>query len=148
MSGSPAGEETDAGPAALAEALRTEHAAVHGYEFIGGVAEDQGRRDRAGSTAHEHKTLRDALQNAALERDVQPPPAQASYPITEDYGDDAIDAYAVSLEHAAARAYLWLTAARDTDLRVMGARALQETTVRSLEWGGALDALPGFDEAG
>ncbi|QUX30311.1 ferritin-like domain-containing protein [Nocardiopsis akebiae] len=150
MSESPAsaGEETDAGLRALAEALRAEHAAVYGYEFIGGAAEDGDRRDRAGSTAHEHKAVRDALHAAAVERGVDPPPALASYPVADEYGDEAVDAYAAGLEQTAARAHLWLTASRDTDLRVTGARALQETTVRLLEWGGALDALPGFDEAG
>ncbi|MBE3002080.1 DUF4439 domain-containing protein, partial [Nocardiopsis sp. HNM0947] len=39
----------------------------------------------------------------------------------------------------------WLTAADDTDLRVTGARLLQQATVRALEWGGELDALPGYE---
>ncbi|WP_159940857.1 ferritin-like domain-containing protein [Nocardiopsis sp. FR6] len=138
----------DTGPRALAEALRAEHRAVYGYEHLGGLAGDAGRRERAGNTAYEHKALRDALHAAAVERGWDPPPAQAAYPLAEDGGSAAVDAYAVDLEQTAARAYAWLTASRDTDLRVTAARALQETTVRALEWGGALKALPGFDEAG
>lgn len=147
MSESPDGAP-DAGPEALAEALRAEHAAVYGYEFVGGAAEDQGRRERAGSAAYEHKALRDALHAAAVERGLDPPPALASYPLAEARDDAAVDAYAAGLERTTANAYLWLTATADTDLRTRAARALQESTVRALEWGAELDVLPGFDEAG
>lgn len=150
MSESPesTGDGLDAGPQALAEALRAEHAAVYGYEFLGGAAEDEDRRERAKDTAYRHKALRDALHAAAVDRGIDPPPALASYPLAEGRDDEAVDAFAVRLEEATARAYLWLTASADTDLRVRGARALQETTLRTLEWGGELDVLPGFDGAG
>ncbi|WP_285733376.1 ferritin-like domain-containing protein [Nocardiopsis sp. ATB16-24] len=141
-------EEPDVGQEALAEALRAEHAAVYGYEHIGGAAEDEDRRERARDTAYNHKALRDALHAAAVERGLRPPPALTSYPLSEGRDADSVDSYAVGLEEATARAYLWLTASRDTDLRVTGARALQEATVRALKWGAALDALPGFDGAG
>jgi hypothetical protein len=118
-------QDPDVGPEALAEALRAEHAAVYGYEYVGGAAEDEDRRERAKDNAYQHKALRDAL-----------------------HGGEAVDSYAVNLEETTVRAYMWLTASRDTDLRVTGARAMQEATVRALEWGGTLDVLPGFDEAG
>ncbi|NYH51555.1 MULTISPECIES: ferritin-like domain-containing protein [Nocardiopsis] len=141
-------QDPDVGPEALAEALRAEHAAVYGYEYVGGAAEDEDRRERAKDNAYQHKALRDALHAAAVERGVDPPIALASYPLSQGHGDEAVDSYAVNLEETTVRAYMWLTASRDTDLRVTGARAMQEATVRALEWGGTLDALPGFDEAG
>jgi hypothetical protein len=58
-----------------------------------------------------------------------------------------VDAYAVDLESTTGRAYLWLTASEDAELRWTAGRALQETTVRALAWGGELDPLPGFEEA-
>ncbi|RKS05177.1 uncharacterized protein DUF4439 [Nocardiopsis sp. Huas11] len=148
VSETPAGDEgTDTGPDALAEALRAEHAAVYGYEYLGGTADDQGRRERALAETAKHKALRDALHAAAVERGLDPPPALASYPLPEGHGDGDVDAFAVELEGTTARAYLWLTASEDAELRWTAARALQETTVRALTWGGELDALPGFEQA-
>lgn len=137
----------DAGPDALAEALSAEHAAVYGYEFVGGAAGDQDRRDRALVAAQQHKALRDALRAEAVERGVEAPSALASYPLPEERDGGSVDAFAAGLEETAARAYLWLTASSDTGLRLRAARALQETAVRALGWGGELDALPGFDTA-
>ncbi|MFI6574259.1 DUF4439 domain-containing protein [Nocardiopsis sp. NPDC050513] len=134
-------------PEALAEALAAEHAAVHGYEYLRGVAEDAPRRDAAGGYARRHKTLRDALHAAAVDRGVEPEPARASYPLPEERDQAGLDAYATGLEETAARAYLWLAASDDAGLRSTAARALQETTVRALVWGGGLDALPGFEQA-
>jgi hypothetical protein len=148
VSESPTSDEgTDAGPDALAEALRAEHAAVYGYEYLGGAAGDQGRRERALEEAAKHKALRDALHAAAVERGFDPPPALASYPLPEGRGEEDVDAYAVDLESTTGRAYLWLTASEDAELRWTAGRALQETTVRALTWGGELDPLPGFEEA-
>ncbi|MEU3017933.1 ferritin-like domain-containing protein [Nocardiopsis sp. NPDC007018] len=138
-------EGGDPSGAALAEALSAEHAAVYGYEFVGGAADDKKRRERASSSAHEHKALRDALHAASVERGMDPPAALASYPLPEGRGDGAMDGFAVGLEHTTMSAYLWLSASDDTDLRVTAARALQEATVRSLEWDAALDPLPGFE---
>ncbi|MBR8743812.1 ferritin-like domain-containing protein [Nocardiopsis sp. MG754419] len=129
---------------ALAEALSAEHAAVYGFEFVGGAG-DEGRRERASSAALEHKALRDALREAALERDLEAPPAAASYPIPEGRSGEDMDAFAAGLEGATVEAYLWLTASPDTDLRITAARALQEATLRSLRWGAPLDVLPGFE---
>lgn len=137
----------EGGAEALAEALRAEHSAVYGYEFIGGAAEEEGRRERASDLADEHKALRDDLHAAAVERGFEPPPARASYPLPDDRDSESIDAFAVELEETTANAYLWLTASDDTELRLTAARNLQDTTVRALEWGGELDALPGFDSA-
>ncbi|GAA0987100.1 MULTISPECIES: ferritin-like domain-containing protein [Nocardiopsidaceae] len=137
----------DPGPDALAEALSAEHAAVYGYEFVGGAAGDRDRRERALEAAQQHKALRDALRAAAVERGFGAPSALATYPLPEGRDDDGFDAFAVGLEETAARAYLWLTASGDAGLRSRAARALQETTLRGLEWGGELDALPGFETA-
>ncbi|MEV2277500.1 DUF4439 domain-containing protein [Nocardiopsis sp. NPDC049922] len=134
-------------PEALAEALAAEHAAVHGYEYLRGVAEGAPRRDAAGGYAHRHKALRDALHAAAVDRGVGPEPARASYPLPEERDQAGLDAFAAGLEETAARAYLWLAASDDAELRSTAARALQETTVRALAWGGELDALPGFEQA-
>ncbi|MFD3686166.1 ferritin-like domain-containing protein [Nocardiopsis sp. NPDC058631] len=149
MSESPAStpDGSDPGPEALAEALSAEHAAVYGYEFVGGAAGDEDRRERALEAAQQHKALRDALRAAAVERGIEAPSAPASHPLPEERGGEALDAFAVGLEETAARAYLWLAASADTGLRLEGARALQETTLRGLEWGGELDALPGFESA-
>lgn len=141
--------ETDvdepAGAGALAEALSAEHAAVYGYEFIGGAAEDEDRRERASTLALTHKALRDELRAALVERGVEPPPALSSYPLPSDLGDESIDAFAAGLEVTSTRAYLWLAASREIELRLTGARRLQEAVVRALEWGGEPDALPGFE---
>lgn len=131
--------------AALAEALSAEHAAVYGFEFIGGAAVDEGRRERASRAVYQHKALRDVLREAAVERGLQAPSALASYPLPQERGDQDMDAFATGLEGAAVAAYLWLTSSTDTDLRVTAARALQETTLRSLGWGAELDVLPGFE---
>lgn len=131
--------------AALAEALSAEHAAVYGYEFIGGAAEDEERRERASTLAQEHKALRDELHTALVERGADPPPALSSYPLPSDLDGESIDAFAADLEGTSTRAYLWLTAAEETELRLTGARRLQEAAVRVLEWGGGPDALPGFE---
>ncbi|OLT28109.1 hypothetical protein BJF83_01025 [Nocardiopsis sp. CNR-923] len=141
------GEEHSVEPEALAEALAAEHAAVHGYEFLRGVAESAPRRDSAGEHARRHKALRDTLHAAAVDRGVEPEPARPSYPLPEERDQASLDAYATGLEETAARAYLWLAASDDAELRSTAARALQETTVRALRWGGALDALPGFEQA-
>ena len=138
-------EPTPTGTDALAEALSAEHSAVYGYEFIGGAADDEGRRDRAISLVQEHKALRDELHTALVERGAEPPPALSSYPLPSDLGDKSIDAFAVDLEGTSARAYLWLAASREPELRLTGARRLQEAAVRALEWGGEPDALPGFE---
>lgn len=143
-----ASESPDAGSdstaEALAEALRAEHAAVYGFEFIGGAAGDEGRRERASAAAHQHKALRDMLREAAVERDLEAPPAFASYPIPEGREGAGMDTFAAGLEGATMEAYLWLSSSPDTGLRVTATRALQEATVRSLRWGADLDALPGF----
>ncbi|GAB3749244.1 ferritin-like domain-containing protein [Nocardiopsis nanhaiensis] len=145
---SPATEEDgDPTAAALAEALSAEHAAVYGFEFIGGAAEDEDRRDRASEAAYQHKALRDALHEAAVERDVDPPPALSSYPLPEGRSGEDMDSFAADLETTSVDAYLWLSASADTDLRTTAARSLQEATVRSLEWGAELDPLPGFGES-
>ncbi len=138
-------EDGDPTAAALAEALSAEHAAVYGYEFVGGAAGDRTRRERASASAYEHKALRDALHAASVERGVDPPAALASYPLPEGRDDGDMDDFAVRLEETTMSAYLWLSASADTDLRVTAARSLQEATVRSLEWGAELDPLPAFD---
>lgn len=147
MSESPApAEGGDPTAAALAEALSAEHAAVYGFEFVGGAAGDETRRERASEAAYEHKALRDALHAAAVERGIDPPPASASYPLPEGRGGDDMDAFAVGLEETTMSACLWLSSSADTDLRITAARVLQEATVRSLVWGADLDALPGFEQ--
>ncbi|WP_017599457.1 ferritin-like domain-containing protein [Nocardiopsis lucentensis] len=139
-------ETTDV-PGALAEALGAEHAAVYGYEYLRGVAGDQGRRDAAGEYSRLHKALRDTLHDAAVELGVGPETARSSYPLPSDQDAASLDAYAVGMEETTARAYVWLTAADDPALRSTAARALQAATVRALVWGGGLDTLPGFEEA-
>ncbi|PWV50210.1 ferritin-like domain-containing protein [Nocardiopsis sp. L17-MgMaSL7] len=131
--------------AALAEALSAEHAAVYGYEFVGGAAGDRTRRERASASSYEHKALRDALHAASVERGVDPPAALASYPLPQGRDGGDMDDFAVELEETTMSAYLWLSASADTELRVTAARGLQESTVRSLEWGAELDSLPGFE---
>lgn len=138
-------EGSDPTAEALAEALSAEHAAVYGFEFIGGAAGDEDRRERASAAAYQHKALRDMLREAAVERDLQAPPAFASYPIPEGREGGDMDTFAAGLEGATMEAYLWLSSSPDTDLRVTAARALQEATVRSLRWGAELDVLPGFE---
>lgn len=138
-------EGTDPTAQALAEALRAEHAAVYGFEFVGGAAGDEGRRERASTAAVEHKALRDALRDAAVERDLEAPPALPAYPIPEGRDGDGMDTFAAGLEGATMEAYLWLTSSGDTDLRITAARALQEATLRSLDWGAEPDAFPGFE---
>lgn len=138
-------EETDPTAEALAEALGAEHAAVYGFEFVGGAAGDEGRRERGSTAAVEHKALRDALRDAAVERDLEAPPALASYPIPEGRGGEDVDTFAAELEGATMEAYLWLTSSTDTDLRITAARALQEATLRSLGWGAEADPFPGFE---
>lgn len=144
-SASPA-EGDDPTAAALAEALSAEHAAVYGFEFLGGAAGDQTRRESASAAAYEHKALRDALHTAAVERGVDPPPALASYPLPEGRDGSDMDSFAVGLEETTMSAYLWLSSSADTDLRITAARGLQEATVRSLAWGAELDPLPGFED--
>ena len=139
-------EGEDSTAAALGEALSAEHAAVHGFEFIGGAAGDEGRRERASAAAYQHKALRDTLREAAVERGLDAPTALASYPLPRERGGADMDAFATGLEEATVRAYLWLVSSTDTDLRVTAARALQEATSRSLRWGAELDVLPGFEE--
>ena len=146
MSESPTpNEDTDPTAEALAEALRAENAAVYGFEFVGGAAGDEGRRERASTAAVEHKALRDALRDAAAERDLEAPPALSSYPIPDGRDGSDMDTFAAELEGATMEAYLWLTSSGDTDLRVTAARALQEATLRSLGWGAEPDAFPGFE---
>ncbi|MGW5878924.1 ferritin-like domain-containing protein [Nocardiopsis terrae] len=136
----------DPASAALAEALSAEHAAVHGFEFVGGAAGDKTRRERASAATYKHRALRDELHTAAMERGVDPPAARTSYPLPEGRGGADMDSFAAGLEQTTMDAYLWLSAAEDTDLRMTAARVLQEATVRSLEWGAELDALPGFGD--
>lgn len=140
-------EDTDPTAQALAEALRAEHAAVYGFEFVGGAAGDEGRRERASTAALEHKALRDALRDAAAERDLEAPPALPSYPIPEGRDGGGMDTFAAELEGATMEAYLWLTSSGDTDLRITAARALQEATLRSLSWGAELYAFSGFERS-
>ncbi|WP_017584945.1 ferritin-like domain-containing protein [Nocardiopsis ganjiahuensis] len=152
---SPQSPEEGAGPtgggdptaAALAEALSAEHAAVYGFEFVGGAAGDETRRERASAAAYEHKAMRDTLHAAAVERDIDPPPALASYSLPEGRSGTDMDEFAAGLEETTMSAYLWLSSSPDTDLRITAARVLQEATVRSLVWGAGLDPLPGFGES-
>lgn len=140
-------EAADDGPRALAEALAAEHAAVYGYEFAGGAGGDSDFRSRAQEEALVHKALRDELHALAVAAGVEPTPALASYPLPTERDGASLDAFLLGLEEAAARAYAWLSAARDTDLRTAGARNLQDAAVRVLERGGDPGALPGFDTA-
>ncbi|CAL9552483.1 hypothetical protein SUDANB121_04483 [Nocardiopsis dassonvillei] len=137
----------DDGPRALAEALAAEHAAVYGYEFAGGAGGDLDYRSRAEEEALVHKALRDELHALSVAAGVDPTPALASYPLPAERDDASLDAFLLGLEETAARAYAWLSAARDTDLRTAGARNLQDAAVRVLERGGDPGALPGFDGA-
>ncbi|MFD6097949.1 ferritin-like domain-containing protein [Nocardiopsis flavescens] len=140
-------EAADDGPRALAEALSAEHAAVYGYEFAGGAGGGLDYRTRAGEAALVHKALRDELHGLAVASGVRLKPAPAWYPLPEERGDEALDAFLLGLEEDTARAYAWLSSARDTDLRTTGARNLQGAAVRVLELGGDPGALPGFDAA-
>ncbi|MDE3721263.1 ferritin-like domain-containing protein [Nocardiopsis sp. N85] len=138
-------EAMDDGPRALAEALSAEHAAVYGYEFLGGAGGDDEYRSRALEAALTHKELRDELYALAAAHDAEPSPALASYPLPKERDEASLDAFALGLEESTVRAYLWLTAARDIGMRTTGARNLQDATLRVLERGGELTALPGFD---
>lgn len=140
-------DAVDDGPEALAEALAAEHAAVYGYEFAGGAGGGLDFRSRAREAALVHKALRDELHALSVASGVDPTPALATYPLPEERDDAPLDAFLLGLEEAAARAYAWLSAARDTDLRTAGARSLQEAAVRVVERGGDPGALPGFDGA-
>lgn len=139
-------EGADDGVAALAEALRAEHAAVYAYEFVGGSADDEDRRSRGLALASEHKATRAELREAILDREGSPPAVEPTYPLPSGRDGQTLDDFAVGVESTCAQAALWLTAADDTDLRTTGARLLQETTLRALELGGELDALPGFED--
>ena len=143
----PSVDTVDDGPQALAEALAAEHAAVYGYEFAGGAGDDLDFRSRAGEAALVHKALRDELHALSVAAGVDPTPAQAAYPLPKERDNASLDAFLLGLEEGAARAYAWLSAARDTDLRTTGARLLQEAAVRVVECGGDPGALPGFDGA-
>lgn len=149
MSEAPSGsEEPEAagdGMSALAEALRAENAAVYAYEFVAGAAGDEGRSEHGLALASEHKVARTELRQAILDREGSPPAVEPTYPLPSGRDGDTLDDFAVGVENTCAHAALWLTAADDTDLRVTGARLLQQATVRALEWGGELDALPGYE---
>lgn len=149
MSEAPSGsEEPDApgdGMSALAEALRAENAAVYAYEFVAGASGDGNRSEHGLALASEHKVTRTELRQAILDRKGSPPAVEPTYPLPSGRDGETIDDFAVGVENTCAHAALWLTAADDTDLRLTGARLLQQATVRALEWGAELDTLPGFE---
>lgn len=137
--------ETDTDVDALGAAVRAEHAAVHGYEFIG-ASSTGGRRDRARVCVDRHRDLRDALRAEMAVLGAAPPVAALSHPLPEDRRERDLDGFAAELEEATARAYLRLAASRSPGLRVLAAHALQETAVQALLWGGELPPFPGFPQ--
>ncbi|MDS1270560.1 ferritin-like domain-containing protein [Lipingzhangella sp. LS1_29] len=136
---------------ALNTALASEHAAVHGYGFVGATAEEPDR-GHAATALDEHRHWRDALRDAVLDQGAEPVPAEPGYPLPTDEGGspDEVDlrVFATELERDVCEAYLQLAAATDETVRTLACIALQEATVRRLQWEPTptLPAFPGYPE--
>ncbi|MFD0774215.1 ferritin-like domain-containing protein [Streptomonospora algeriensis] len=137
-----AGTETGT-VAALQAALRAEHAAVYAYTYIGARSEDE-RRDRCYEHLDAHRAQRDMLRIEIGDRGTKPDAGDAAYDLPESDSGSDLDGYARRVERQAAQAYLELAAAPNTAVRDLALRSLQDTTLRSMEWGGELGTFPGF----
>ncbi|MUL42100.1 DUF4439 domain-containing protein [Streptomonospora sp. PA3] len=141
--GTPLAEDEFGTVPALQAALRTEHAAVYAYGYIGARSEDR-RRERCYEHLEAHRAQRDTLRARLRDRGARPVPGEPAYDLPEGDGGAALDGYARGVERQTAQAYLELAASPDTAVRDLALRSLQDATLRRMEWGGELAAFPGF----
>lgn len=130
---------------ALNIALASTHAAVHGYGFVGAHATDEDR-DRATEDLDAHRTQRDLLREAVLDRDGDPVPAESTYPIPADTDATSLAEFAAELERAVGESVLQLVGASDVTARELGYAALQQATVRRLRWEANPPVFPGYPQ--
>ncbi|QVQ53665.1 ferritin-like domain-containing protein [Spiractinospora alimapuensis] len=129
--------------AALQQALAAEHAAVHGYGFVGAHSVE-GDRTRSRWHRDAHRRQRDELRDALLALDATPVPSESAYPPPESTDATALSDFAMGMEERCSQAYLELSGVADPWLRELAARNLAEATIRALAWGAELPTYPGF----
>jgi hypothetical protein len=136
------GEQIDA-VEALQAALAAEHAAVHGYAFIGARSSGEDRT-RAAEHREAHVSRRDGLHAELVQRESEPVASEVAYPLPEHTDEEDLAEFAAELEEDCAQAYLQLAGTGEPATRDLARRALTETAVRCLAWGRPPSAFPGF----
>jgi len=124
----------------LQSALAAEHAAVYGYEVVGGVL---GASDQLATTSYEaHRGRRDQLL-ARLGADAVA--AEAAYSLPFQVGNEKqARRLARLLEQRCAAAYADVVSRTSGEVRLLAARALSECAVRGLSWGAEPEPFPGL----
>jgi hypothetical protein len=129
---------------ALQAVLAAENAAIFGYGVAGAYLSGA---QRAAATAfwNDHRSAGDTLAAMLRARGAQPAAADDVYklPFPVHTAHDAIS-LAIFLEDGVTAAYLGLVAGGGTGLRGFGAKAMQDSAVRSSYWRGSSQTFPGF----
>ncbi|WP_018655160.1 DUF4439 domain-containing protein [Actinomadura flavalba] len=132
---------------ALAEALKAEHAAVHGYGVVGARLRPPSQRT-AMDGWNAHRAARDALAARLAAAGAPVPAAAPVYRLPVEVTSARTAAgLAAALEDDVVRAYAGLAGSPDAGLRTLAARTMQEAATRAVEWrrrAGAPAAAPAF----
>lgn len=132
---------------ALQDALAAEHAALFVVGYLGAQTSASAQPELFAdltSSYSAHRALRDDLVARVREADAEPAPAGAAYDL-EDVGGDPtrIRQRALELELSCTAAYGYLVASSPSQNREPAVRALIETALREVTFGGKPRALPG-----
>jgi hypothetical protein len=142
------GAGTSRGESAQVEALQSvlaaENAAIFGYGVAGAYLTG-GQRTAATQFWDGHRSAGDTLAAMLRARGAQPAAAGDAYsmPFPVHTAHEAA-LLATFIEDGITTAYLGLVAAGDAGLREFGARAMQDSAVRSAYWRGSSLAFPGL----
>lgn len=142
-----AGGRRPAGPAvtaALQTALAAEHAAIYGYGVagarLGGSSQAAALRDW-----NLHQAARDSLAALLTARGVTPVGTAAAYALPFPVRSArAAAALAALLEDRVATAYLGLVALPGRQLRLLGARSVEDAALRAAAWRHTTVPFPGL----
>lgn len=134
--------------AGLQDCLAAEHAAVYGYGVLGGVLAGDRRATADQTLAAQgyvaHRARRDALTQLLVGLEVHPVVAEPAYTVPFRVVDTA-DCRRLGrhIEHQTAAVYSVAVARTTGTNRRVVARALTDTAVREVRWGGQAQAFPG-----
>lgn len=123
--------------------LALEHEAVWLYPVIG--ARHEPLRDLAEDALAEHRERRDRLMQVFSDAELEPPAPQLSYDVGELDGIDDARAAARSLESRVCAALARLVGHVEGEQRTAVIRALRESAIDILAWGGSPEPFPGLD---
>lgn len=132
--------------AALQEALAGVHAACWGYGVLGPkLGEDEARGT---ATYTMYRSLRNQLIGLLQARSADPVAAEPAYRLPfQVTGSQTARRLAAHLEDGCAAAFADLVAgAAGSDIRMLGARLLQQCAQRRISWGADPVAFPGLPE--